>query len=106
MTDKESKEYDINFADNRDKRTTLYIKNIPNKYSQDLLLEDIDQKFKNAYDFFYLPIDFEVRIHPFSSLTSLEKGECRLRVHQPDRLQACTGLLQRIPSKEVEEIQL
>lgn len=55
-----SKAFDIQLTDDGDTRTTLMIKNIPNKYTQDLLLQDIDQKFQNAYDFFYLPIDFDV----------------------------------------------
>ena len=42
-----------------DKRTTLMIKNIPNKYTQKMLLATIDEHFKGHYDFFYLPIDFK-----------------------------------------------
>ena len=38
------------------------IKNIPNKYTQSMLLEKIDIKHKDNYDFFYLPIDFTVFI--------------------------------------------
>lgn len=33
------------------------IKNIPNKYTLELLLEEIDKNFEKTYDFFYLPID-------------------------------------------------
>ena len=35
------------------------IKNIPNKYSQQMLLEQIDKTMKDKYDFFYIPIDFK-----------------------------------------------
>ncbi|CAD8108193.1 unnamed protein product [Paramecium primaurelia] len=42
----------------KDNRTTLMIKNIPNKYSQPLLLEEIDCNNRDTYNFFYLPIDF------------------------------------------------
>ena len=42
---------DINNINN-DKRTTLMIKNIPNKYTKDMLLNLIDVNFKNKYDFF------------------------------------------------------
>ena len=42
-----------------DRRTTLMIKNIPNKYTQRMLLNTIDESFKGTYDFFYLPIDFK-----------------------------------------------
>lgn len=40
-------------------KTTLMIRNIPNKYTKELMLETIDVKFKGSYDFFYLPIDFK-----------------------------------------------
>lgn len=33
------------------------IRNIPNKYSQDLLLEEL-KNYKVKFDFFYLPIDY------------------------------------------------
>eukprot|EP00899_Mesostigma_viride_P022819 jgi/Mesvir1/3721/Mv14999-RA.1 len=42
-----------------DVRTTLMIKNIPNKYTQKMLLQAIDDRHKGSYDFFYLPIDFK-----------------------------------------------
>ena len=43
-----------------DRRTTLMIKNIPNKYTQKMLLSTVDETHKGLYDFFYLPIDFKV----------------------------------------------
>ncbi|XP_010538223.1 PREDICTED: protein MEI2-like 5 [Tarenaya hassleriana] len=42
-----------------DSRTTLMIKNIPNKYTSKMLLAAIDEKNKGTYDFLYLPIDFK-----------------------------------------------
>ncbi|XP_038683332.1 protein MEI2-like 2 isoform X2 [Tripterygium wilfordii] len=42
-----------------DTRTTLMIKNIPNKYTSKMLLAAIDEKHKGTYDFLYLPIDFK-----------------------------------------------
>uniref|UniRef100_A0A0D9VKB2 RRM domain-containing protein n=1 Tax=Leersia perrieri TaxID=77586 RepID=A0A0D9VKB2_9ORYZ len=42
-----------------DTRTTLMIKNIPNKYTSKMLLAAIDEFHKGTYDFFYLPIDFK-----------------------------------------------
>jgi len=41
-----------------DTRTTLMIKNIPNKYSQKMLLAALDA-YRGQFDFFYLPIDFK-----------------------------------------------
>ncbi|EFJ29695.1 hypothetical protein SELMODRAFT_91923 [Selaginella moellendorffii] len=42
-----------------DLRTTLMIKNIPNKYTSKLLLSTIDEHHRGTYDFIYLPIDFK-----------------------------------------------
>ena len=40
-----------------DTRTTLMIKNIPNKFTREKLLEIIDKEFKGTYDLFILPKD-------------------------------------------------
>ena len=53
--------YYLNLGDVRsgaDKRTTLMIRNIPNKYSQKMLLEAIEQNHRGNFDLLYLPIDF------------------------------------------------
>ncbi|KAG6642244.1 protein MEI2-like 5 [Carya illinoinensis] len=42
-----------------DTRTTLMIKNIPNKYTSKMLLAAIDENHRGNYDFLYLPIDFK-----------------------------------------------
>jgi len=43
----------------KDRRTTLMIKNIPNKYNSMAFLEEINITFKGKYDFFYLPLDYK-----------------------------------------------
>ena len=42
-----------------DTRTTVMIKNIPNKFDQVMLLTMITETYKKNYDFLYLPIDFQ-----------------------------------------------
>ena len=62
---KRNKEREINYffinLDNIlkgiDRRTTVMIRHIPNKYSYKDLLEEINIKFRNKFDFFYLPLD-------------------------------------------------
>ena len=44
-------------ASGKDRRTTLMIKNIPNAFSRETILANIDRCCRNKYDFFYLPID-------------------------------------------------
>jgi hypothetical protein len=63
-TDKEEEE-NPQFLINPDKiknmedmRTSIMIKNIPNKIQQTNILQEIDRNNKGRYNFFYMPIDF------------------------------------------------
>lgn len=43
-------------------RTTVMLRNMPNNYSRDMLLELLDSEgFSGQYDFLYLPIDFQTK---------------------------------------------
>ncbi|XVE56496.1 hypothetical protein DITRI_Ditri04bG0015000 [Diplodiscus trichospermus] len=58
--DKKQYELDIDrIIRGDDNRTTLMIKNIPNKYTSKMLLAAIDEHCRGTYDFIYLPIDFK-----------------------------------------------
>lgn len=62
-TDSLHDQYQINLARvMEDSRTTLMIKNIPNKYSLETLLDDFNEYFDNKYDFVNLPVDIKVWI--------------------------------------------
>ena len=43
-----------------EKRTTVMIRNIPNKFKQMTLLEMINKNHDGRYDYFYLPMDLKV----------------------------------------------
>ncbi|KAJ4720316.1 Protein MEI2-like [Melia azedarach] len=60
QADKKQFELDVDrIMRGEDNRTTLMIKNIPNKYTSKMLLAAIDERHKGTYDFIYLPIDFK-----------------------------------------------
>lgn len=48
---------DINNVDPR--KTTAMIRNIPNRYTKEMMMDMFDKDFDNGYNFFYLPIDHE-----------------------------------------------
>ncbi|KAE9610178.1 putative RNA recognition motif domain, mei2/Mei2-like RNA recognition [Lupinus albus] len=58
----DKKQYELDLGSilrGKDSRTTLMIKNIPNKYTSKMLLVAIDEHCRGTYDFLYLPIDFK-----------------------------------------------
>ncbi|XP_020576897.1 protein terminal ear1-like [Phalaenopsis equestris] len=79
-----------------DSRTTVMIKNIPNKYSQMLLLrmldnhcircnEEIGEREEEAfssYDFVYLPIDFNNKCNVGYGFVNLTSPEAAVRLHK------------------------
>ena len=52
-------------SDEQDTRTTVMIKNIPNRIQKNDLIDLINDKFYGKYDFIYLPIDFQVHLFIF-----------------------------------------
>ncbi|KAE9587792.1 hypothetical protein Lal_00022043 [Lupinus albus] len=83
-------------SDSRDTRTTVMIKNIPNKYSQKLLInmldnhciqcneqigDDNDQPY-SSYDFLYLPIDFNNKCNVGYGFVNMTSPEATLRLYK------------------------
>ncbi len=79
-----------------DKRTTLMVKNIPNKYTQKMLLATIDEGFRGHYDFFYLPIDFKNKCNVGYAFINMVRARARLAVRcLHGRQEGCCQLCRR-----------
>ena len=62
--EKEKQKIDIiEIISGKDKRTTLMLKNIPNKYKLSDLVNEIDKSFRGKYDYINLPIDYERKLN-------------------------------------------
>merc|ERR1712048_458561 len=82
-------------------KTTAMMKNIPNDYTRDLLLQLIDQEgFVGSYDLVYLPIDFKSEVglgYAFINFVSPEEAQ-RFQTH----FQGFKGW--SVPSEKVCEV--
>jgi hypothetical protein len=59
-------DYKINLENiiiGKDKRTTLMLRNIPNKYTLQNLVDEINNNFLGKYDYINLPIDYERKLN-------------------------------------------
>ena len=64
VNEKEKQKIDIiEIISGKDKRTTLMLRNIPNKYKLDDLVKEIDKSFWGKYDYINLPIDYERKLN-------------------------------------------
>jgi len=59
-----------------DERTTVMLKNIPNNYTRDMVLNLLDETgFAGLYDFAYLPFDFEKKANLGYAFVNLVRGD-------------------------------
>lgn len=72
----QQRNYDLNIYDlmlGKETKTTVMMKNIPNKFNRKRLIDIIDGKFKGKFDLVYLPIDCKLKKNygfAFINLTS------------------------------------
>jgi len=63
--------------------TTMMLRNIPNKYTQNTLLQEIDDLgFSGTYDFFYLPMDMHNRSNVGYAFINFMKPADATRFHE------------------------
>ncbi|GLJ46708.1 hypothetical protein SUGI_0984660 [Cryptomeria japonica] len=98
-------------------RTTIMIRNIPNLYSQDKLLEILDWHCKicneertsaeepiSAYDFFYLPIDFKKELNLGYAFVNFTSAKATWKLYTKFHMKHCKSLDSKRTSQKIFEI--
>jgi len=97
-------------AGGEERRKTIMIKNIPNKYSLKTLREDLDKKYGGMYDVFYLPIDYKNKcnlgyafinfVHPFYLLSFYEEYQGLKWTRYQSSLKTCELAYAKIQGRD------
>ena len=66
----------------KDSRLTLMIKNIPNSYTQEHMLEILDTFVKDEYDFFYMRVDFKTNCNLGFGYVSMISTSSVIKVYE------------------------
>eukprot|EP00747_Dinoflagellata_sp_TGD_P112598 gnl/TRDRNA2_/TRDRNA2_171516_c1_seq2.p1 gnl/TRDRNA2_/TRDRNA2_171516_c1~~gnl/TRDRNA2_/TRDRNA2_171516_c1_seq2.p1 ORF type:complete len:431 (-),score=73.20 gnl/TRDRNA2_/TRDRNA2_171516_c1_seq2:84-1376(-) len=84
--------------------TTVMLRNIPNKYTREMLVKQLNIDFKAHYDFLYLPIDFKNQCnvgYAFINFRTVEATERFVKTFHGTEVQKC---LPGLNSKKVVEV--
>mmetsp|Transcript_88866 Transcript_88866/g.176728 ORF Transcript_88866/g.176728 Transcript_88866/m.176728 type:complete len:529 (-) Transcript_88866:63-1649(-) len=84
--------------------TTVMLRNIPNKYTRDMLVKQLQAELKGQFDFLYLPIDFKNRCNVgycFINFRTIEVRERFVEAFDGVEVRKC---LPGLNSKKVAEV--
>mmetsp|Transcript_96806 Transcript_96806/g.174853 ORF Transcript_96806/g.174853 Transcript_96806/m.174853 type:complete len:343 (+) Transcript_96806:207-1235(+) len=84
--------------------TTVMLRNIPNKYTRELLAERLHEGFGRDIDFLYLPIDFRNKCNVGYAFVSFRSPDACARFAQEYHLQNAVDKLPGFRSKKVCEV--
>mmetsp|Transcript_46646 Transcript_46646/g.101762 ORF Transcript_46646/g.101762 Transcript_46646/m.101762 type:complete len:492 (-) Transcript_46646:39-1514(-) len=87
-----------------DTRTTVMLRNIPNKYSRDMLVDRLNEDMKGHFDFLYLPIDFKNKCnvgYGFINFRSIESRDRFIQLYSGAYVQDVLPRFRSMKSLEV-----
>jgi hypothetical protein len=87
-----------------DKRTTLMIRNIPNKFTQQMLLDLVNSTHHGEFDFFYLRMDFRNHCNVgYAFINFIDTASIITFAHKHVGRKWCTSLLEKLQLPSVAE---
>mmetsp|Transcript_59785 Transcript_59785/g.153991 ORF Transcript_59785/g.153991 Transcript_59785/m.153991 type:complete len:660 (+) Transcript_59785:175-2154(+) len=84
--------------------TTVMLRNIPNRYTRDMLAERLDETHKGQYDFVYLPIDFNSKCNIGYSFINFRSAEAAVAFMQEFHGKRTKSVLPGFSSAKVVEV--
>eukprot|EP00747_Dinoflagellata_sp_TGD_P217530 gnl/TRDRNA2_/TRDRNA2_89918_c0_seq1.p1 gnl/TRDRNA2_/TRDRNA2_89918_c0~~gnl/TRDRNA2_/TRDRNA2_89918_c0_seq1.p1 ORF type:complete len:529 (+),score=93.02 gnl/TRDRNA2_/TRDRNA2_89918_c0_seq1:70-1656(+) len=84
--------------------TTVMLRNIPNKYTREMLVERLNEELRGRYDFLYLPIDFKNKCnvgYGFINFSTAEACQDFMRAFNGVEVRTC---LPGFNSKKIVEV--
>ena len=65
-----------------ERRTTMMVRNIPNRFTKDAMILEFNQHFEGEYDFFYLPIDFNNKCNVGYAFINFKTPKAMIAFHK------------------------
>eukprot|EP00405_Crypthecodinium_cohnii_P017887 CAMPEP_0206462326 /NCGR_PEP_ID=MMETSP0324_2-20121206/25920_1 /ASSEMBLY_ACC=CAM_ASM_000836 /TAXON_ID=2866 /ORGANISM="Crypthecodinium cohnii, Strain Seligo" /LENGTH=709 /DNA_ID=CAMNT_0053934477 /DNA_START=60 /DNA_END=2189 /DNA_ORIENTATION=- len=84
--------------------TTVMLRNIPNRYTRDLLVKQLDQEYKGEYDFVYLPIDFNSKCNVGYAFINFRQPQVAAKFMRQWHGAECAKVLPGFDSNKIVEV--
>lgn len=84
--------------------TTVMLRNIPNRYSREMLVERLSNGYENEFDFVYLPIDFNSKCNVGYAFINFRSPVIAQRFYAEFHGQNCKNVLPGFSSGKIVEV--